>query len=400
MGVVYIVNFMKKRGAKQAKENESVMLWLNGQDAKDILCPKGYYPLTENEEIVKCSHIIADLVSSMSIMLMENRENGDTRIKNELSRKIDIFPCSYMTRKNFIYKIVYDLVIQGNSIAYPLYENGLLKEIQLWDMDSIHIQEEKESYVLWYKGKKFYPDEVLHFVFNPDRKQPFIGLGFTKAVQETIRNLIQANTTKTGFLQSKWKPSMIISIDADNEELTDPQKRRDILDSYTKTTEIGEPWLIPAGELRTQVVTPLTLKDLAIQESITLDKKAIAAAFHMPSFMLGVGEFHKEEYNNFIATTIMSVAMAVQQELTKKLLYNPHWYFKFNPKSLLQYDLSEKVEFVKTMVSGGMLTRNEGRNEFDFAPVDDKGMNEFIVLENYVPVDRVGDQKKLKDEID
>ena len=73
-------------------------------------------------------------------------------------------------------------------------------------------------------------------------------------------------------------------------------------------------------------------------------------------------------------------------------------YFKLNPKSLMQYSLSEKMSFVKDMVAGGMLSRNEGRTEFDYSPADKDGMNDYNVLENYIPVDRLGDQKKLKGE--
>ncbi len=80
--------------------------------------------------------------------------------------------------------------------------------------------------------------------------------------------------------------------------------------------------------------------------------------------------------------------------MTKKLVYAPNWYFKFNAKSLMQYDLGELTTHVKEMVAGGMLNRNEGRNAFDYSPVD--GLNEYVVLENYIPVAEVGNQKKLK----
>ena len=113
--------------------------------------------------------------------------------------------------------------------------------------------------------------------------------------------------------------------------------------------------------------------------------------------MVGVGDFNKEQYNNFVATKIMSIAHIIEQELTKKLLLSPKRYFVFSPKSLMQYSLSEQVGYVKEMVAGGMLCRNEGRVEMGYTPVDNEGMNDYIVLENYVPVDRVGDQKKLND---
>lgn len=377
---------------------DPVTLWLNGEDARDVLCPSGYTQLGKNEEIRRCVFKIADLVSNMTIMLMENGDNGDIRLKNELAKKIDIYPNKNMTRKNFIHKIVTDICLTGNAVSYPEVKEMLIDDLELWDSSNFHFDKNGDSYIVRYNNKQFEPNEVLHFVLNPDDDKPFKGQGYTQMVKQTVLNLLQANATKTGFLKSKWKPSLIISINSDAEELTDSGKRSKILGSYTKTTEIGEPWLIPAGEVDVKTIQPLTLNDLAIQDSITLDLKSVACAFGIPPFMVGVGEFKKEEYNNFISTTIMSIATIIQQELTKKLLLSPNMYFKFNPKSLMQYDLSEKVAFAKEMVSGGMLNRNEGRTEFDYSPVDIEGMNDYIVLENFIPVADVDKQKKLNKE--
>lgn len=334
----------------------------------------------------------------MTIMLMENRENGDARLKNELAKKVDITPNRNMVRKNFIYKIVTDMLVYGNAVVYPEIRGGLLENMEIWNMDSVFFDDVPNGYRIRYKGAVFEPDEVLHFVLNPDDDKPYKGQGYAPMIKGAVENLLQANATKTAFLRSKWKPSLIISINADIQELQDEEMRRKILGSYAKETEQGEPWLIPAGEIDIKTIQPLTLNDLAIQDSIKLDKGTIAAAFGVPAFMVGIGDFDKEAYNNFISTEIMSVAMIIQQTLTKGLLYSPTMYFKFNPKSLLQYNLTEKVQFVKEMVAGGMLNRNEGRTEFDYAPSDNPGMNEYIVLENYVPVDKVGDQKKLVQE--
>lgn len=370
-------------------------MWLNGDDAKDVLCPTGYTPLDKNEEIRRCVYKIADLVSNMTIMLMENKDNGDVRLKNELSKKIDIYPNKNMTRKTFIHKIVTDMLVTGNAVILPKIKDGLIDDLQILQADRLYFNQVGDSYQIRYKGKVYEPDTVLHFVLNPDDDYPFKGQGYTKLIAQTVQNLLQANATKKGFLQSKWKPSLIVSIRSDIEELQDETLRRNILGSYTRTTEIGEPWLIPAGEIDVKAIQPLTLNDLAIQDSITLDIKTIAACIGLPPFMVGVGEFNKEEYNNFISTAIMSIATIIQQEFTKKLLLSPTMYFKFNPKSLLQYNLKEQVEFVKEMVGNGILNRNEGRNQFDYSPVDVDGMNDYTVLENYLQVADLSKQKKL-----
>jgi HK97 family phage portal protein len=384
--------FGKKKVMK--KRQTPVAFWLQGNDAENILVPAGYIPLTRNEEVRKCIHKIADLVSSMTIMLMENGNDGDIRLKNELSKKIDVYPNHYMIRKNFIYKIVSDLISTGNAVVMPKVQDGLLNNLTIWDVNSVSFYGNTESYYIQYKMQKFDPDELLHFVLIPDELLPYKGQGFIPIVKDTIGNLVQANATKTGFLQSKWKPSLIIKVESDAEGMQIKEEREKILNSYLGDTEQGEPWIVPASEIDVREIRPLSLQDLAIQDSITLDKKTIASAFGVPAFMVGVGAFNKDEYNNFISTVIMPIAKVIEQEMTKKLVYAPTWYFRFNAKSLMQYDLGELTNHVKEMVAGGMMNRNEGRNSFDLSPVD--GLNEFVVLENYIPVADVGNQKKLK----
>jgi len=374
---------------------------LTSPAAYDLLLPDGYTPLSRNEVVLRCVHKIADMVSDMTIMLMRNGEYGDERVRNELSKKIDIYPNRLMTRKNFIYRLVADMLTYGNAYAHPTYivtDSGvLLDNIELIPACAATADDvgRDGDYLIRYGGRVFEPDEILHFVLVPDELKPFRGVGFTAQVYDAVKNIVQAGATKRGFLRSKWKPSVVISINADTEELRDPEMRRKILGSYTDETERGEPWLIPAGELDIKTIQPLTLQDLAIQDSITLDTRTVAAAFGIPPFLLGIGDFNKDAYNNFVATTIMSVAQVIQQELTKKLLYSPELYFKFNPKSLMQYSLSEKSTYVMNMVNSGMLSRNEGRGEFDYSPVDIEGMNDYALLENYIKVGDIDKQKKL-----
>ena len=383
-------------GKKKMKKRQTtpVALWLNGEEAKNILLPSGYIPITKNDEVKKCIHKIADLVSTMTIMLMENSLDGDIRLKNELSKKIDVYPNNFMVRKNFIYKIVADMISTGNSVVMPNVQNGLLDNLNIWDINGVSFYGDFENYYIQYKLQKFSPDEVLHFVLIPDDLLPFKGQGFIPIIKDTVANLVQANTTKTGFLQSKWKPSLIIKVESDAEGMQIKEERQKILNSYVGDTDQGEPWIIPASEIDVKEVRPLSLQDLAIQESIELDKKAIASAFGVPAFMVGVGTFNKDEYNNFISSVIMPIAKVIEQEMTKKLVYKPTWYFRFNAKSLMQFNLGELTTHVKEMVAGGLINRNEGRNAFDYSPVD--GLNEYVVLENYIPVADVGNQKKLK----
>ena len=110
----------------------------------------GYIPLARNPDVIMAVNKIADMVSNMTIQLMENTKSGDVRIKDGLARKIDINPCDHMTRKSWIFKIVRDLLLfgDGNSVLHVEYDPmtdyilGTLISIQMkWStLPSIQIQ--------------------------------------------------------------------------------------------------------------------------------------------------------------------------------------------------------------------------------------------------------------------
>ena len=110
-------------------------------------------------------------------------------------------------------------------------------------------------------------------------------------------------------------------------------------------------------------------------------------------FLVGVGDFNKDEYNNFIGTKVMSMSQAIQQELTRCLLYSPDLYWWFNPRSLYSYSITEINAIGKDMCDRMAMRRNEWRAWIGMTP--DPDMEELLALENFVPADRLGDQKKL-----
>lgn len=91
---------------------------------------------------------------------------------------------------------------------------------------------------------------------------------------------------------------------------------------------------------------------------------------------------------------MQSVAKAIEQELTRQTLVSPDLYWKFNPRSLYAYSIEAIIAAGGAMVDRMAMSRNEWRDWVGLQP--DARMDELLALENYVPINRLGDQKKLK----
>ena len=364
--------------------------------AWETILPEGYTRFYDVPEVRMCVNAYADLVSSMTIHLMRNTEAGDVRVVNALSRKIDINPNRYMNRKAFVYNIVNTMLTSGdgNCIVYPKYSRGeYIEELIPLKPSAVAFAEREDGYEIRYGQMTFYPDEVLHFAMNPDAEQPWRGTGFRLSLRDAVKCIKQATGTKNALMSSP-SPSLVIKVDAMADEFATAEGRRKLQDKFISDSENGRPWMVPAEMLDVTQIKPLTLADLAIKDNLELDKRVVAGVMGVPAFMVGVGAFNEAEYSNFVSTKIMGIAQYIQQELTAKLLYSEEMYWKFNPRSLYNYKLSDLITAGAQMVDRMAMRRNEWRDWVGLPP--DAEMEDLLALENYIPADRLGDQKKLE----
>lgn len=386
----------KRRNSKaKTRAEPTTASFLCSTAAYDTLCGTGYTKLSHNPEIMAAVGKIATLVASMTIHLMQNGENGDIRVRNELSKKIDINPNRYTTRNTFISSLVRTLLLEGdgNSVVLPVTEGGYLSDLFPVPAASVSFVPDGFAYKVRLNGMEYNPNDLLHFVINPDPNYYWKGSGYRTTLKEVAETLKQANTTKKGFMESKWKPSVIVKVDGMVEEFADKEGRKKLLEKYVESTKAGEPWLLPADQFEVTEIRPLSLNDIAISDSVQMDKQTVAAILDVPLFIVGAGKFDAGEWNNFINTRIRPICQVIEQELTKKLLLRPDWYFRFNIRSLYSYDIKTLSEVGQNMYTRGLMTGNEVRDWVNLSPMD--GLDELVILENYIPRGMIGDQNKL-----
>lgn len=383
----------RKRQIREQARTSPVALWLKDED----ICCSGYTKLSDNPEIQTGCMRIAELIGSMTIKLMSNTEDGDIRIQNELSRKIDINPNGNMTRIQWMTAIVMNLLLygEGNSIVVPHTYGGILQSLEPISASRVTFMPVGNSYrdyKVMIDGVARNPNDILHFAYNPDPYYLWKGRGITFSLKDIAKNLKQAQKTENAFMSSKWKPSIIVKVDALTDEFSSPEGRQKLLDSYVKPATDGEPWLIPAEQFQVEQVRPLTLSDLAIKDTVELDKRTVASVLGVPPFLLGIGDFKREEWNNFIQGRLRPIVLTIQQEMTRGLILSPKWYLDFNVWSLMDYDMKSMSDILLSGSDRGFVNGDEWRSRMHLAPA---GLKEYKVLENYIPYDMSGNQSKL-----
>lgn len=380
-------------------KTSSWAIWLNGDDDA---CPIGYTSLDQNPDIMTACRRIAELIGSMTIHLMANTERGDIRIINELSRAIDINPISTMTRSHWMESIVMNMLLygEGNSVVWPHTWDGKLRSLEPIAASRVTFMPDTDNpyryYSIMVDGTSHNPDNMLHFVHNPDKLYLWKGRGLTVSLREVAKSLKQATETEQGFMKSKWKPSLIVKVDAMAEEFSGREGRNKLREDYLETGEAGAPWIIPAQQFEVQEVRPLSLSDLAISDMMQLDKRTVASIVGIPAFLIGVGDYNKAEWNSFIQNKIRPIVIGIAQELTRKLIISPKMYLKFNFRSLMDWDLQQLYTVYGGLTDRGIVSGNETRDILGMSPRD--GLDELKVLENFIPMDMIGSQKKLVQE--
>lgn len=375
---------------KRTSEGNSLKAYLLGMS--DTLEVSGYTSLASSPDVAMAIGKLADIISDATIHLMQNTKDGDVRVRNELAKFLDVHPYSLGTRKTLISWIVQYMICNKDAFVLPVTKSGYLSD--LCPMPGAVITNDSAAgYDVFWNGRTFRHDEVLHFPYNPSLSRPWRGRGIEVQLKDILKNLRQASATINGFMSDKWKPSLIVKVDAIAEEFEGEDGRRRLLNEYISNSRAGEPWVIPSDLVDVKEVRPLSLADLALSDSVQLDKRAVASLIRVPPFFCGVGAFSRDEYNYTIQTTVKSIANIITQEMTRKLIISPDMYVRINEWKLYSYGLKELSTVGTELYVRGIASGNEARDLIGWNPV--KGLDERVILENYIPAGMIGDQKKL-----
>lgn len=375
------------RRKKRSAEPQTAMMWLR----EGATVPDGYSRLVDTPEAGTCIDLYCNVISSATIYMMRNGENGDSRVHDSLSRMVDIAPWRGRTRRMWLDWIVGSMLTRDEAYCLIRTNKGEIAELMPMPGATAFSPDNGQSYSVRWNGVDFDPDGCLCLHMHVDPDYPWRSRGISEQVSRLMNCLALSEETKSSFLSTEYKPNVIVSVNADS-DLADPEEREKVKKKLL-TSKPGEPLIVSADMMKVETIRPLSLNDLAIRDTITLDRQGVAAAFGVPAFVLGVGQFNQQEYNQFIRSRILPLCAVIEQELTLKLAESNTDYFKFNVNRLYAYDTITMGGLYAALKDRGVVTGNETRSLLDLDPKE--GLDELTQLENYIPVELAADQKKL-----
>lgn len=376
---------------KRRSRQQSVLGYYLSHDG-DL--PQGYSRLVDAPEVAACINRIAAIISNATIYLMENTKKGDTRVNDGLSRFVDINPWPGVATRNLWMGWIVSTMLgdgDGNAFVLPQVEDGEFSCLEPMPGASCFQVVGADKYGVIWNGNTYEPTEVLHFRLFADLTYPWKGRGYRVQAERLAESMAKTSALKESLSSPDYKPPLIIAVNSES-DFTDEEKREKFRKKFLGDTKDGKPWILPSGMIQVEQVKPLSLTDLAIKDTVELDKKTVASIFGVPPFLLGIGTYNEKEFNSFVRTVVVPICNGIEQELTLKLLESPKRYFKFNRRRLYDYDLKTLIEIDNSMADRGYLTGDEVREDADRSPA---GLNKFAILENYIPRDKIGDQSKL-----
>lgn len=355
----------------------------------------------KNPIAFRAINIIAHTTSAIKLcpMKCENLEHFNISKNHALNHLIHK-PNPFISGVDFIEKIVYNLLISGNSFILKIHGlNNKPCELYILNHGQIELIKDKDNnHVIAYRYKengKKYKDYVIDRVTGKSdilhlkNFNPLDDLYGLSPFEAAAANIDQHNTTSLwnrSLMENGARPSSAVffKTHADCKDLTQEQRNsfnEQLKSLHTGPTNSGKVILLEGGmEWKDLSMRP---NELDFPGSDRLNVKHIANAFGVPIQMLNEAE--GSSYNNYIEAKRALYENTVLPLLNKIIsnvfnhwlcpLFGKEYYVNYKEEDIpaLSYKLEELANRLK---DSNFMTINEKRKIFGLNPIEENsGLN-------------------------
>lgn len=370
-----------------------------------------YTSAMRHNDVYTCIRIKAESLGQLPVRLY--RHVGSRKEKITSGREFKIFtqrPNAYQTWQDLIEQYVAALEIQGNFYAevkrnrfgnvfeiVPFrYQNNV--SVEMNHMGQVYYTYSTNDGKGRVIKKTYAPNDILHVkLFSTDG---YRGLSPITQTARAIGIAISGESTAASMFEKGGKPAGVLQTDEvfDDDDDSIQRLRDQWQELYGGPDNSGKIAVLESG-LKFQSVS-MSAVDSQLLEQRKFTREQISSIFRVPLHMLQAAsgmKYASVEGNNksFYKDALMPIAIKLQHAVNEILPENHT--IELDEKEFVRGDRETQVKTVKEMVTAGLMSVNEGRDELGLEPVE--GGDVFAVQTNNLTFGRYDELPSVQEQM-
>ena len=291
-------------------------------------------------------------------------------VKNQLNN---------LSKYTFMKMLIQSVILRGNGFAYIERGNdGTVLSLRFLESNDVIINYNKYNNQLYYqipilKGKTLNvePIDIIHLV-----KNSYDGINGISVLSYASRTISTANSTEESaksFFQNGMNLSGVLTVQGQLQE----KQKQDIRSSWAQAYANGGQGLaVLQGNMSYQPIQ-INAKDAQMIESRQFNVQDIARFFGISPVLLGDLQYTSYNtieavQNEFLLHTLQPYITMIEAEFNRKLLKPSERNLNIilETNEILRVDKSAQSGYYASMISNGIMSINEVRNELGLTAIE------------------------------
>lgn len=314
----------------------------------------------------RAHNLIVSSIASLPIYLYQEDKNGDIqRVRGDIREKLlNEQPNDFQTAYNFKEKLVSDLILKGEALAFINRKGLSIEDLHNVDIFNIKNYADEKGVII---------DKVVSYTLNnktnEDSYYNFIHAQYLQGLNhnsKVLNEILEEYEALNSLVENTASPKGVLSTEGKlNDEMV--KKLREAWSSlYTGRKNSGKTVILENGlEYKSINSTDISSIDFnLIEESIT---KKIAKIFNIPYAILS--DESKLEDNHLFLAQLNGLITCIEEAICLSMLSEKEkqngLFFAFQTNEIQKSSEKEKIENLTKLFESGIISLNEIRSKLN-----------------------------------
>ena len=317
---------------------------------------------------------VADTLATLPLPVYQA---GEKQYKHPVYDLLNVSPNSIQTAKTWRAVMVSDLMTQGEHFSQIVRSNSG-KPLAIWRVCSSRVRTEwdnsEQTLAYYVDNERFDFNDLIHVIYFT--LDGFRGVSPFKLCSDSLSLTLALDLYGSRFFANGARPGGILNKPPGLSPEESEEARKQFSEAYAGVSNAGKTAVLPNGFAYT--ATSLAPEEGQMHESRTMQMRECQRITRVPPHI--VADYERQTWSNiqyarmeFVQNSIRPIAIAIDQELNRKLLSKlerEECHIEHVLEGLLKGSFTEQMDYLTKGVSGRIYTPNEARAYLGLSPQD------------------------------